>query len=218
MKGIFITGTDTDIGKTWVGEQLIKELINKNIHVSPRKPVESGWPETDITQADAWKLANAAGVTDKLQEVCPNQFKAAISPERAAKEEGVTLTLERILKDCLVNTDKDSFLFVEGAGGFYSPLCSNALNANLMVSLNLPIVLIAEDRLGCINQVLLNVEAIEQKGLSLKAIVLNKKIDTKNNLMNNKKDLESLLDYPVIPIGINRNTNAALENLCRLIT
>ena len=66
MKGVFITGTDTNVGKTWVGEQLIKELRDRNINVIPRKPIESGWAENDITQTDAWILANAANKTKNL--------------------------------------------------------------------------------------------------------------------------------------------------------
>lgn len=215
MKGIFITGTDTNVGKTWVGSQLIKQLCSNNIDVIPRKPVESGWLDSDITKTDTWILANATGKQLDLQEVCPNRFKDPISPERAAKNESIILTLKTIKENCLSKTKEDSFLFVEGAGGFYSPLCSDALNADLMVALGLPVILIAEDKLGCINQVLLNVDAMERKGISLLAIVLNNTSDNKKALINNQKDLETRVSYPII--SMQDNSRTALEKLTNLI-
>ena len=216
MKGVFITGTDTNVGKTWVGEQLIKELCNTNINVIPRKPIESGWTEHDITQTDAWILANAANKTDSLDKVCPHRFKTPVSPDRAAKYEGVFLKLETLRQNGTPNIDAQSFLFVEGAGGFYSPLCSDALNADLMVALDLPIILVTEDKLGCINHVLLTIEAIERKNLSLIAVVLNKITDNENNLMDNDADLTRLLNCPVISVACYKDNNKAFSYLCNL--
>jgi len=217
MKGIFITGTNTNVGKTWVGGQLIKELCNTNINVIPRKPIESGWTEHDITQTDAWILANAANKTNSLGEVCPHRFKTPVSPDRAAKYEGVFLQLETLKHNCTPNIDAQSFLFVEGAGGFYSPLCSDALNADLMVALDLPIILVTEDKLGCINHVLLTIEAIKRKNLSLLAVVLNKITESENNLMDNEADLTKLINCPVIPVAYNENNSKAFKNICRII-
>lgn len=195
-KGIFVTGTDTDVGKTWVGQQLITRLMAAGISVHVRKPVESGWP-VDIPQSDAWKLADAANMTDQLDRVCPYHFQAAISPVRAAALESQTLTVHQLDQTCCTLTE-DDFLYVEGAGGFYSPLVSDGLNADLAEVLKLPIVLVAHDRLGIINQVLLTKEAIERRGLELRCVVLNETSSvTKISGMDNFDDLTSLLDVPV---------------------
>jgi len=108
---------------------------------------------------------------------------------------------------------KENFLYVEGAGGFYSPLCADGLNADLASTLGLPILLVAENRLGCINQVLLTLEAIERRGLVLSAIVLNNVSKNEDNPkfnsnMNNYKDLSAMVSCPIISIQHNQNDSA----------
>ena len=200
MNGVFVTGTDTDVGKTWVGQKIIQQLILNGISVETRKPIESGW-RVDVTQCDAWKLAHAAKKTQKLDVVCPNRFLSAISPDRAAKVEGELITIEQLSKQCTKGFDtKDDFLYVEGAGGFYSPICADGLNADLAKALNLPVVLIVADRLGCINHTLLSIEAIERRGLKLLGVVLNK-IDESSaepQNMNNHDDLSEKINYPIV--------------------
>lgn len=217
MKGIFITGTDTDVGKTWVSKKLVSELTSQDIDVVPRKPVESGWP-TDETQTDAWALANAANKSNQLKEVCPNRFKTAISPDRAASLEGKFLTIDSIKQQCLMNVSNQQFLYVEGAGGFYSPLCSDGLNADLAKSLDLPVLLVVKDRLGCINQTLLTIEAIEKRGLKLLGIILNE-VDSLSYIegMDNLGDLEKLCDYPLLSISHESDSDKPFQQLCSII-
>lgn len=214
-QGIFVTGTDTDVGKTWVGQQLIGGLMAAGVSLVPRKPIESGWPE-DTTDSDAWKLAQAAGLTDQLDAVCPYRFQAAISPVRAAALENVSLTIDHLKSACSI-TQADEFLYVEGAGGFYSPLVSDGLNADLAEALQLPIVLVANDRLGIINQVLLNQEVIARRRLDLRCVILNEtvpKVD--NDPMDNFSDLTDLLDVPVFAFGYGQiGADAALIDTIR---
>jgi len=94
-KGIFVTGTDTDVGKTWFGCQLIQYLRQQGFDIAPRKPVESGWSD-DISQTDAWKLATAANKQQQLDIICPNRFKAPVSPTRAARLEQHELSLMQL--------------------------------------------------------------------------------------------------------------------------
>lgn len=213
-KGIFVTGTDTDVGKTFVGQRLITGLVNMGLSVLPRKPVESGWPE-DETASDAWKLANAAGVTNQLDQVCPHRFKAAISPVRAAALEGISLTVGKLQSICKpINND---FLYVEGAGGFYSPMVSDGLNADLAEALQLPMVLVANDRLGIINHVLLNQEAIAKRGLALCCVILNESTPKiEGNDMDNFTDLKELLDVPIFTFGYAQKASST-ELLATLI-
>ncbi|MEE9445627.1 MAG: dethiobiotin synthase [Cocleimonas sp.] len=203
MKGIFITGTDTNVGKTWVSQQVIQLLVSQGLNVIPRKPVESGW--TEEAKTDAFLLAKAANKLESLEQVCPNRFKLPISPDRAAVLEGKTVKLDTIKNQCLtpINSENnnDDFLWIEGAGGFYSPLCSDGLNADLAVLVNLPLLLVVEDRLGCINQTLLTIEAIEKRQLRLAAIVLNKVNQAEIEGMDNAQDLKKLTHYPVVSVG-----------------
>lgn len=222
-----MTGTDTNVGKTWVGSKLVAELQRLNVNIQARKPVESGWPtSTDLSETDAWKLANATGKQDSIGTVCPNRFTAAISPDRAAMLEGQSITLQQLERDCLKEINELDFLYVEGAGGFYSPICSDGLNADLAVILGLPVLLVVESRLGCINQTLLNVEAIAKKGLNLRAIVLNepkensikKQLEKKvEEAMDNFSDIQKRVDCEVIVFKYDQSNSDSIKRLAQLV-
>jgi len=218
VKGLFVTGTDTDVGKTWVGSRLVSELIKLNINVQARKPVESGWLSEDISSTDTWQLAEAIGNTSAIHEICPNHYSAALSPDRAAMLEGETIMLNKLHQDCVKGLTESNFLYVEGAGGFYSPISSDGLNADLASLLQLPVLLIVEDRLGCINQTLLNIEAIENRGLKLCAIVLNQPKNYDYLIeMDNFSDIKKRVDYEVIALKHNENTLDSMKHLVRLV-
>jgi len=208
QQGIFVTGTDTDVGKTYVGQALIRALLHNAIKVRVRKPVESGWA-VDTSTTDAALLAKAAGNYDALQVVCPNPLQAAVSPARAAVLEGKSLSVQSLKQQCLADIGRDDFLYVEGAGGFYSPLASDGLNADLAQQLALPVLLVAEDKLGCINQVLLTLEALDKRDLKAVAIVLNQTIDLKhkpNDRMNNREELAAYTTVPIFSCGYDQRS------------
>lgn len=208
-RGVFVTGTDTEVGKTWVSVQFIHLLRALGHDVIPRKPIESGWPEASrVQQTDAWLLAKAAGLPlheqrleSTLEAVCPYHFRAALSPPRAADMEGRKVRVMQAAATCAVRPDERNFLLVEGAGGFYSPLASDGLNADLAQVLGLPVVLVAEDRLGCINQVLLTAYAIRHKGLKLAGVILNPRTLLPDG-MQNAQDLRQFLDVPVMRLAV----------------
>ncbi len=197
IKGVFITGTDTGVGKTWVSRQLILALRNKQHTVMPYKPIESGWP-TDISTTDAYTLAEAAGKLDLLDTICPYRFPAPLSPPRAAALEGARITQEQVITLIQSDPAHHDLILVEGAGGFYSPLTENGLNADIAEQLSWPVIIIAEDKLGCINHTLLTLEAIQQRKLTCAAIVLNlHKKNEEQIKMNNLEDLSALVTCPV---------------------
>lgn len=218
MKGIFVTGTDTSVGKTWVGEHLIKALVDNGLDVVPRKPVESGWAD-NVLETDAWILASAASKLDELDKICPHHFKTPVSPVRAAEIERKSISLSLLKDQCLADIKPKQFLYVEGAGGFYSPLCSDGLNADLASELKLPVLLVVANRLGCINHALLTVEAIKQRKLTLQAIVLNDNYPKQSSPdMDNLADLKKLFKYPIISIGNDSSSKNGFKLLANLIT
>jgi len=198
MQGVFITGTSTEVGKTFVGVALARALTRRKIKVVPRKPIESGCLKQDgeLIPQDASALKEAADYQGALSEVCPFRFEPPISPVRAAHLANKILTTEQLVNICLQGSE-EGFVLVEGAGGFYSPLAENGLNADLAVALQLPVLLVADDRLGALSQVLLNVEAIQMRGLQLAGVVLNALDENKNDHMDNTADLRERLDCPV---------------------
>ena len=202
MKGLFVTGTDTDVGKTWVGTQLIKSLKARNVNVKPRKPIESGWPDSEnIQSTDSWKLSEAADCINSINIVCPNRFSTPVSPVRAARIASKKLTISTVKQQCLSGITEDDFLYVEGAGGFYSPFVEDGLNADLASQLSLPVVLIANNKLGCISQVLLCCGARQRRQLNLRAVILNQ-VDPNTNVqaMNNQEDIAEYINQPVFSL------------------
>ncbi len=200
--GAFMTGTDTDVGKTWVGVQLLYHLRAAGRHITPRKPVESGWPQPPATteNTDAYKLLQACNNPQQtLHQVCPNRFREPLSPPRAARLEKVQLTIQHLAAQCRQHWSKETFLYVEGAGGFYSPLAEDGLNADLVTALNLPVILVSEDRVGCINHILLTIEAMQSRQLSIAGIILNS-IPRRNSpqTMDNLTDLREMLEIPIL--------------------
>jgi len=214
MQGVFITGTSTDVGKTYTGVNIARQLSQQNITVIPRKPIESGCNKENnqLIPLDATALKNAANYTGLLSEVCPYRFEPPISPVRAAHLANKILTTEQLLSICLQGSEK-GFLLVEGAGGFYSPLAENGLNADLAVALQLPVLLIADDSIGVISQVLLNAEAIKMRGLHLIGVVLNSRSTQVNEQMDNAADLREKLSCGIYQLPFNASHEDIPENL-----
>ncbi|MBU2768253.1 dethiobiotin synthase [Acidithiobacillus ferrivorans] len=197
--GLFVTGTDTGVGKTWVAATLTRLLVQRGLRVRPRKPVESGCAtgEDGLLPQDAVALWEAAGSTELLQQVCAYPLRAALSPERAAVLEGRTLNLDQLVNACRSGVGADDFLLVEGAGGLLSPLAAGTTNADLAAALRLPVLVVAADRLGVINHTLLTVEALQHRALPLVGVVLNQTGPVTDPLMDNAADLAHWLDCPV---------------------
>lgn len=214
MHGVFITGTNTGVGKTHIGVLLAKALRDHQISVIPRKPIESGCDRIDgeLVPRDARALMAASGYSGTLSQVCPYRFEPPVSPLRAAHLANKALTTENLVDACL-NDSRGDFILVEGAGGFYSPLAEDGLNADLAVALQLPVLLVSEDALGCLNQVLLNAEAIQLRGLMLAGVVLSSMQEQRGGSMDNAADLRSRLSCPVFSQGFDRGDDAIVDGL-----
>lgn len=199
--GLFVTGTDTGVGKTQIAAALAHLFVDRNLVVRPRKPVESGCRRRKgdrLMPEDAGTLQVAARTDESLAQICPYPMEPALSPERAAALSGKTLTLDDVQEACVNGVTDTDFLLVEGAGGFYSPLVSGALNVDLAMALSLPVLLVAADRLGTIGHTLMAVEAIRRRGLTLAGVVLNRLGPHGDPLMDNATDLSRWLGQPVI--------------------
>lgn len=205
--GVFVTGTDTGVGKTWLGQLVIQRLKTRGIEVMPRKPVESGWKE-GMGTTDAELLAKAAHKID-INRVCANRFGSATSPARAAAIEGRELLLKTVVEQCRQDVFREHFLYVEGAGGFMSPITSDALNADLAQALNLPVLLVVNNQLGCINHTLLTERVIDSYDLKCIGIVLNQaSVRNREDIaeMDNANELKKLTDTPVYELQHNEQT------------
>lgn len=201
MKTLFISGNDTDVGKTYIGASLVNALVKRGHQCVPRKPIESGCTETEagLHPADASAYFDACEHSIPLKEICPLRYAPAISPERAIRLAQQTVPLQQLVKLCQPNNPQTlDYLIVEGAGGLYSPLCSDGLNADLAQALNADVILVINDRLGCINQTLLCLEALKTRHLTPVVIILNQCQPNADHDMNNYEDLKLLLSLPII--------------------
>jgi dethiobiotin synthetase len=171
----FITGTDTDVGKTHVACQLITQYVAQGYKVVGMKPVAAGCELVDgeWVNADVQKLTAASNVKAPRELVNPYCFNEPIAPHLAAKNAGVEINIEKVAHAYHQLTTMADVVIVEGAGGFLVPLNKNQILADLAALLNIPIILVVGIKLGCINHALLTVEAIKARGLRLHGWVAN---------------------------------------------
>ena len=173
--GLFITGTDTGVGKTRVAAAIARALVKAGVKVGVYKPAASGCERVGkkLVSADAVALWEAAGKPGTLQRVCPQRFAAPLAPHLAAKEEGKKLD-QRLLRTGLSYwLQRSDFVLIEGAGGLLSPLGAKTYVADLARAFGFPLVIVAPNRIGVINQVLQTLLVAEHYVLPVAGIVLN---------------------------------------------
>ncbi len=169
--GLFVTGTDTGVGKTFVSCALARGLRAAGVDVGVMKPAETGVPATG--PEDALALREAAGVEDGLELICPLQYAMPAAPEASARAEGRDVPVEEVEAAFGVLASRHRFMLVEGAGGLLVPFAGKTTLADLAWRLGLPVLLVARASLGTINHTLLSVEACERRGLELAGVVVS---------------------------------------------
>lgn len=167
MAGFFITGTDTDAGKTWASVALMRALQGRGKIVTGMKPVAAGceWRQNGWKNQDALFLQQYASLVLDYQLINPYAFELPVSPHIACGE--VDVEIEVILAAYQMLKDASDLVVVEGAGGWYSPVSRNLDNAGLAMALQLPVIMVVGMRLGCINHARLTYQAIRQTGLEM---------------------------------------------------
>ncbi|MCP4333220.1 MAG: dethiobiotin synthase [Gammaproteobacteria bacterium] len=201
--GYFITGSDTDVGKTWIACEIVKQLRRKGFEVATRKPAESGCRESysgELLTHDAAALQAANGNRETIDRITPYRYRAALAPPRAARLENQRIELQALVEAC-GRDHPAQCLVVEGAGGFYSPLAENGLNADLASALQLPVIVVVDDRIGAVNQALMTLQAVASRHLSVAAIVLNQVQANTHSDMDNAADLQAHSSDPVFRCG-----------------
>jgi dethiobiotin synthetase len=208
-EALFITGTDTGVGKTLVSVSLVKALVRHGLRCAVMKPIASGSEQTSegLRNADALALAEASNVVVPYASINPYCFEPAISPHIAAEEAKIEVDVGLIKSRFEALASSADFVVVEGAGGWYAPISKSKSMADLPKSLNIPALLVVGVRLGCLNHALLTKQAIEASGVEFAGWVANS-IDPKieraaQNLASLKRMLgsEPLAAFPFVPDG-----------------
>ncbi|WP_250450042.1 dethiobiotin synthase [Caballeronia sp. ATUFL_M2_KS44] len=199
---LFVAGTDTEIGKTFVSSALLHGFARAGLSAAAMKPIASGAAVRDgvLHNDDADQLDAAANVALPPEIRTPFMMREPIAPHIAAAREGVSLDIGRIVDAHRFAVTQADIVVVEGVGGFRVPLDDTHDTADLAVALNLPVVLVVGMRLGCISHALLTVEAIASRGLKLAGWVANR-VDP--NMLYPDENIRTLLqriDAPLLGV------------------
>ena len=175
MRGLFITGTDTGIGKTFFTLAAIHALQQKGIKTTAMKPVASGAEliQGQLRNEDALAMQQAIDHAVPYERINPYCFSPPVSPHLAAAQAQTRIDLEVIKMNYHKLIEDEQFVLVEGVGGWLTPLSETAAVADLAKVFNLPVVLVVGMRLGCLNHALLTAQAIERCGFRLAGWVAN---------------------------------------------
>jgi dethiobiotin synthetase len=174
MRGLFVTGTDTGVGKTEIACAIVAGARAAGVDAVGMKPAQSG--HTPGEPSDADRLRAASGGVEPLEALCPYSLTAPLAPAVAARLEGRELSLARIVDQARALAARHAAVLVEGAGGLLVPLTVRETYADLAVALGLPVIVVARAGLGTVNHTALTVEALRRRGLELAAIVLNRAV------------------------------------------
>lgn len=199
----FVTGTDTDVGKTLVATALLHKCVERGWRSIGMKPVAAGGAQVAAGQwrnADVDALMAVANVTAALEDINPYCFPEAIAPHLAAAHAGRRIEPECILDSFHRLQARAEAIVVEGAGGFLIPLNERNDSAALVSMLELPVVLVVGMRLGCLNHALLTQEAILARGLSLVGWVANVIDPQMAGLEDNLATLQARLSAPLLGV------------------
>ncbi len=200
MPGVFITGTDTEIGKTRVSCALLNTLNKKNIKTAGMKPVASGaeLENERLVNDDAMQLIQAASLKLPYELVNPYVFNVPASPHISARLENQQIDLEKI-SSCYKEIESQAdFVAVEGVGGWLAPLNETQTVADMASTLQLPVILVVGMRLGCLNHALLTAQHIQQSNLKLVGWIANCVENNFSYLNENIDTLIQLIDTPLI--------------------
>ena len=204
MQSIFITGTDTDAGKTIAAAALLNLLLHEKIDAMPMKPVQTGctfqkgkWVVPDIEF-----VIKASGLSITLQKkqlLCPYKFKPACSPHLAAKKAKVNISPKKIIQTFNYLSSIHEIIIAEGAGGIMVPVNGSTMMLDIMKLLNLPVVLSSRPGLGTINHTLLSLNEIRRAGLHVAGIIFCETKPPAKDFIekDNYKTIERLGKVPV---------------------
>jgi dethiobiotin synthetase len=211
--GLFVTATDTGVGKTYVTALIARALRSAGRVVGAYKPVCSGADiaaNGTVSWDDITALTDAIGGAFDSQQVCPLRFRAPLAPNIAARREGAQIYFEQLVHGADWWKGRVDVLLVEGVGGLLCPLTDRETIADLALALRYPLLIIARLGLGTINHTLLTVEAARSRGLPVAGIVLNEAepLASLSGTEENPVEIERRCRVPVL--GILRHDRSSL--------
>ncbi len=178
-KKLFITGTGTDVGKTYVTGLIIKKLKEHGIRAAYYKAAMSGNKRDEkggLTAGDAWHVKQVSGISQPVGEMCPYVYEAAVSPHLASRLEGNPVQMEAVKKGFEEACSKYDYVTMEGSGGILCPICMGETEIwleDIIRELGLSSLIVADAGLGAINSVVLTAAYMKAQNLPIKGIIFN---------------------------------------------
>ena len=216
MKSLFITGTDTDVGKTYVAAGLAVTLRKMGIDVGIMKPFAAGIPQKKgFKSEDLEILSRAAKVSDPEKLINPQFFEMAASPYTASKNLKVKVRINSALS-CFKKLSKlHSMLLVEGMGGIMTPILKNYFVTDLIKEMKLPAVIVTRTKIGTVNHTIMTCKMCEKYKIPIKGIIINN-FDSDGYMVKDlTRDLQSLTGVPIlgtIPFIDNLSDDSLYKN------
>jgi dethiobiotin synthetase len=200
MKGLFVTGTDTDVGKTIITSGIAAVLKEKQVDIGVYKPLLSG-VSREHPESDTSLLKEGSQTPLTYEEITPFEFKEPLAPYVAGKLEGRSIYLKDVLNHWNQIKEKHQYFLVEGAGGISVPLGLDFLVSDLIAALDLPTIIVARPNLGTINHTFLTVKYTQSIGIKIAGIIINgKKSDFDLAEQTNPNVIEKQCGVPILGI------------------
>jgi len=218
-KTYFVTGTDTDAGKTLMACGLLEKARQQGLTTAAIKPVAAGCEVTEegLRNSDALLLQDAMTLELPYDQVNPVAFEPPVAPHIAAMNEGKRMSVSRLSGFCRgLGVQVCDFALVEGAGGWRVPLNPTETLADLAIDLQVPVILVVGMKLGCINHALLTAEAITRDGLKIAGWIANRVDPEMGVYEENLLTLKALMRAPLlgeVPFLVEANKSAAAKYL-----
>lgn len=194
MPGIFITGTDTGCGKTFVTAWLAKYLSDNGLDVGVMKPISTG----PVKDNDAIYLKKKLKLKDPVDLINPIRLKYSLAPLPAAKLQGKKLNLKKIFRAYKKLHSRHDLILVEGIGGVLVPITKDYFVADLIRDFRLPAIIVARPGLGTINHTLLTIEALKRRKIRILGIVMNKFRGKDISEKTNAEIIERITKIPIL--------------------
>ncbi len=200
---IFMTATDTGVGKTTITAALTLALQQRGQRVGVMKPVETGMDPQRQEHSDTDRLRSLLSPPPPFASICLYAFPQPLAPLACAREAGTTIDVSRIVSCFHDMTRHYSLLFVEGAGGVFTPITPTHTMRDLMVTLNLPALVVGRTSLGSVNHLLLTLEALQGVGIKTCGIALNEPVShtrTSSRRQQQTSTVELIRELSTVPV------------------
>ena len=216
MNSFFVTGTDTDVGKTCVSAAIAKYLHDNDIDVGVMKPFASGYKATPgSVSEDVEILMKYSGVKDSIHLINPYYFEIPTSPYDASKQLNLDIDISKVIESYRQLTSIHDVVIVEGIGGIMTPISKNYFVSDLIYDLQLESIVVTGSKIGTVNHFMLTYEHAQQKNLNLKGFLVNQNVSDGYELTNLKHQIFGLTGHKVfgaIPYHNSFTIESYVEN------